>query len=105
MPVTAVIYSHSHVDHWGGVRGILSEEDVKSGKVEIIAPRDFMNHTISENVYAGNAMNRRLFYQYGINLAGQPLRLCRPRPRPEHVHVAPSVSLRRLISSRATSRR
>jgi alkyl sulfatase BDS1-like metallo-beta-lactamase superfamily hydrolase len=42
-PVTAVIYSHSHADHWGGVRGILSDEDVKSGKVEIIAPRDFMN--------------------------------------------------------------
>lgn len=72
LPVTAVIYSHSHVDHWGGVRGILRDEDVKSGKVQIIAPRDFMNYTISENVYAGNAMNRRLFYQYGINLPVSP---------------------------------
>ena len=72
MPVTAVIYSHSHVDHWGGVRGIVDEADVRAGKVEIIAPRDFMHHTISENVYAGNAMNRRLFYQYGILLPASP---------------------------------
>jgi alkyl sulfatase BDS1-like metallo-beta-lactamase superfamily hydrolase len=72
LPVTAVIYSHSHVDHWGGVRGIVDEADVRAGKVEIIAPRDFMDHTISENVYAGNAMNRRLFYQYGILLPASP---------------------------------
>jgi alkyl sulfatase BDS1-like metallo-beta-lactamase superfamily hydrolase len=71
-PITAVIYSHSHVDHWGGVRGVVDEADVRSGKVEIIAPRDFMDHTISENVYAGNAMNRRLFYQYGILLPASP---------------------------------
>ena len=71
-PVSAVIYSHSHTDHWGGVRGILSEEDLASGEIEIIAPRDFMDYTISENVYAGNAMNRRLFYQYGINLPAGP---------------------------------
>ena len=67
-PVSAVIYSHSHADHWGGVRGILSDEDLASGKIEVIAPKDFMEHTISENVYAGNAMSRRLFYQYGLNL-------------------------------------
>lgn len=72
LPVTAVIYSHSHTDHWGGVRGIVDEADVRAGKVEIIAPRDFMRHTISENVYAGNAMNRRLFYQYGILLPASP---------------------------------
>jgi alkyl sulfatase BDS1-like metallo-beta-lactamase superfamily hydrolase len=72
LPVTAVIYSHSHGDHWGGVRGIVSEDDLKSGKVTIIAPRDFMEHTISENVYAGNAMNRRLFYQYGLLLPASP---------------------------------
>ncbi|MCR9087317.1 MAG: MBL fold metallo-hydrolase [Rhodobacteraceae bacterium] len=68
LPITAVIYSHSHGDHWGGVRGIVEEEDVRAGKVEIIAPRAFMEHTISENVFAGNAMNRRLFYQYGLLL-------------------------------------
>ena len=73
LPVSAVIYSHSHGDHWGGVRGLpLREEDVRSGKVEVIAPRDFMSHTISENVYAGNAMNRRLFYQYGLLLPADP---------------------------------
>ena len=68
LPITAVIYSHSHGDHWGGVRGIIDEDDVRAGKVEVIAPRAFMEHTISENVFAGNAMNRRLFYQYGILL-------------------------------------
>ena len=72
LPVTAVIYSHSHGDHWGGVRGVVDEADVRAGKVEIIAPRDFMQHTISENVYAGNAMNRRLFYQYGLLLPASP---------------------------------
>ena len=72
LPVSAVIYSHSHADHWGGVRGILDEADVRSGKVPVIAPRDFMEHTISENVYAGNAMNRRLFYQYGLLLPAAP---------------------------------
>jgi len=72
LPVTAVIYSHSHGDHWGGVRGVLDEADVRSGKIEIIASRDFMEHTISENVYAGNAMNRRLFYQYGLLLPASP---------------------------------
>ncbi len=73
LPVSAVIYSHSHGDHWGGVRGLpLNAEDLRSGKVEVIAPRDFMSHTISENVYAGNAMNRRLFYQYGLLLPASP---------------------------------
>jgi alkyl sulfatase BDS1-like metallo-beta-lactamase superfamily hydrolase len=72
LPVTAVIYSHSHTDHWGGVRGIVDQADVRAGKIEIIAPRNFMEHTISENVYAGNAMNRRLFFQYGILLPASP---------------------------------
>ena len=72
LPVVAVIYSHSHGDHWGGVRGVVDEADVVSGKAEIIAPRDFMAYAISENVYAGNAMNRRLFYQYGVLLPASP---------------------------------
>ncbi len=72
LPVSAVIYSHTHGDHWGGVRGIVKEEDVRSGKISLIAPVDFMEHTISENVYAGNAMNRRLFYQYGLLLPVNP---------------------------------
>jgi alkyl sulfatase BDS1-like metallo-beta-lactamase superfamily hydrolase len=72
LPVSAVIYSHTHGDHWGGVRGILDEADVRSGKVPVIAPVDFMEFTVSENVYAGNAMSRRLFYQYGLLLPAGP---------------------------------
>ena len=72
LPVVAVIYSHSHADHFGGVRGIVDEADVRSGKVSIIAPRDFMAYAISENIYAGNAMTRRLFYQYGVLLPASP---------------------------------
>ena len=72
LPVVAVIYSHSHGDHFGGVRGLVSLEDVATGKVEIIAPRDFMDFAIAENIYAGNAMNRRLFFQYGVLLPPSP---------------------------------
>ncbi|UCP00839.1 MBL fold metallo-hydrolase [Metapseudomonas lalkuanensis] len=62
-PVVAVIYSHSHVDHFGGVRGVVDEADVKTGKVRIYAPDGFMEHAISENVLAGTAMFRRSMYQ------------------------------------------
>ena len=72
LPVVAIIYSHSHVDHFAGVRGLVSPEDVAAGKVEIIAPRDFMKFTISEMVFAGNAMNRRAFFQYGVLLPASP---------------------------------
>ncbi len=72
LPVTAVVYSHNHVDHWGGVKGVVDEADVKSGRVEIIAPVGFMANTIAENVYAGNAMNRRANYQYGLHLPVSP---------------------------------
>ncbi len=71
-PVVAVVYSHSHGDHWGGVRGVVDEEDVKSGKVKIVAPEGFMKHAISEMVHAGNAMNRRMFLQYGVLLPASP---------------------------------
>jgi len=71
-PVTAVVYSHSHADHFGGVRGVVDEKDVISGKVKVIAPIGFMDHAVSENVSAGNAMNRRLFYQYGVLLPRDP---------------------------------
>jgi alkyl sulfatase BDS1-like metallo-beta-lactamase superfamily hydrolase len=71
-PVVAVVYSHSHADHFGGVRGVVEEADVRSGKVKIIAPVGFMDHAVAENVYAGNAMNRRLFYQYGVLLPRSP---------------------------------
>ncbi|MCS4436295.1 alkyl/aryl-sulfatase [Aquiflexum gelatinilyticum] len=71
-PVTAVIYSHTHADHFGGVRGVINEEDVIAGKVKVIAPAGFMDFAVSENVIAGNAMNRRLFYQYGVLLPVSP---------------------------------
>lgn len=71
-PVVAVVYSHSHGDHFGGVRGVVDEADVKSGKVKIIAPVGFMHHAISENVMAGNAMSRRMFFQYGVLLPRSP---------------------------------
>jgi alkyl sulfatase BDS1-like metallo-beta-lactamase superfamily hydrolase len=71
-PVVAVVYSHSHADHYGGVRGVVDEADVKSGKVPVIAPVGFMEHAVAENVYAGNAMSRRLFFQYGALLPRSP---------------------------------
>ena len=64
-PVVAVIYSHTHVDHFGGVRGVIDEADVKAGKVKVFAPAGFMEHVMSENVYAGNAMSRRAQFQFG----------------------------------------
>ena len=64
-PVVTVIYSHSHVDHFGGVRGVVSGEDVAAGKVKIIAPAGFMEEAVGENVIAGNAMSRRGIYQFG----------------------------------------
>ncbi|EGU37870.1 alkyl/aryl-sulfatase [Vibrio scophthalmi] len=67
-PVTAVIYSHSHIDHFGGVRGIVDEADVEAGKVEIVASHGFTEHAVSENVIAGNAMGRRAIYMYGALL-------------------------------------
>ena len=71
-PVMAVIYTHSHVDHWGGVKGIVSDEDVKAGRVRIIAPEGFMKEAISENVMVGNAMARRATYMFGPFLGNGP---------------------------------
>ena len=71
-PVTGVIYSHSHADHFGGVRGVVSQEDVDSGRVPVIAPVGFTGHAISENVYAGVAMARRAGYMYGAALPRGP---------------------------------
>ena len=67
-PVVAVVYSHSHVDHYGGVRGIVDEADVRAGKVQILAPEHFTEHAVSENVIAGNVMSRRAIYMYGALL-------------------------------------
>ena len=64
-PVVAVIYSHSHADHFGGVKGVVEEEAVKSGKVRIIASAGFMDFAVSENILAGNVMTRRASYMFG----------------------------------------
>jgi alkyl sulfatase BDS1-like metallo-beta-lactamase superfamily hydrolase len=68
-PVTAVIFTHTHTDHWGGARGVLDDETLASGKVPIIAPNFFMEHAVSENIIAGPAMLRRAQYQFGPFLA------------------------------------
>ena len=71
-PVVAVIYTHSHVDHFGGVLGVTTQADVDAGKVAIIAPEHFTEHAVQENVYAGTAMGRRAGYMYGAVLARGP---------------------------------
>jgi len=64
-PVVAVIYTHSHIDHYGGIHGVVTEEQLAAGEVRIIGPADFLHHAVSENVMAGNAMARRGSYMYG----------------------------------------
>ncbi len=71
-PVTAVIYSHSHIDHFGGVKGVTTLEAVAGGECAIIAPEGFMEHAVAENVYAGTAMARRAGYMYGAALTKGP---------------------------------
>jgi alkyl sulfatase BDS1-like metallo-beta-lactamase superfamily hydrolase len=71
-PVTAVIYTHSHTDHYGGVRGVVDEGDVRAGAVEVIAPDRFMQEVASENVLAGTAMIRRAQFQFGATLPKGP---------------------------------
>ncbi|MBN3458292.1 MBL fold metallo-hydrolase [Mycobacterium sp. DSM 3803] len=71
-PVVAVIYTHSHADHFGGVLGVTNQADVDAGKVVIIAPEHFTEHAVQENVYAGTAMARRAGYMYGAALARNP---------------------------------
>ncbi len=72
-PVITVIYTHSHVDHFGGVRGVISDDDVAAGRVQVIAPVGFLEAAISENVAAGPAMLRRASYMYGRLLPGDVL--------------------------------
>ncbi len=71
-PVKAMIYTHSHADHFGGVKGIITEEQVAAGEVEVIAPEGFMHHAVAENVFAGTAMMRRAGYMYGAALDRGP---------------------------------
>lgn len=71
-PITAVIYTHSHTDHFGGVLGVISEEDVTSGRCIVVAPEHFMHETVGENVIAGPAMGRRALFQFGPLLPPGP---------------------------------
>lgn len=71
-PVRAVLYTHSHLDHFGGVKGVVSAGDVAEGRVKIIAPAGFLEHAVTENIIAGNAMSRRASYQFGAALAAGP---------------------------------
>ena len=71
-PVVAVLYSHSHIDHYGGVKGVVDEADVAAGRVRVIAPEGFLDAAISENVLAGAIMTRRATYMYGILLPRDP---------------------------------
>lgn len=82
-PVKAVIFTHSHADHLGGVRGVVDGADVASGDVPLIAPDGFMDYAISENVLAGNAMSRRAQYQFGS-----------PLPSNSHGHVSSGLGHR-----------
>ncbi|MFL6177735.1 MAG: alkyl/aryl-sulfatase [Ornithinibacter sp.] len=71
-PVTGVIYTHSHVDHFGGVKGVTTQADVDAGRCVVIAPRGFLAEAVAENVYAGAAMSRRAGYMYGAALPKGP---------------------------------
>jgi alkyl sulfatase BDS1-like metallo-beta-lactamase superfamily hydrolase len=67
-PVTGLVYTHSHIDHFGGAKGIVSAEEVEERGIPVLAPAGFLHHAISENVFAGTAMGRRAAYMYGARL-------------------------------------
>jgi alkyl sulfatase BDS1-like metallo-beta-lactamase superfamily hydrolase len=71
-PVVAVIYTHSHTDHFGGVLGVTTQDDVDAGRCRVIAPEHFLRETMAENVIAGYAMTRRAVYQFGALLPAGP---------------------------------
>ncbi|WP_369797466.1 alkyl/aryl-sulfatase [Nocardia sp. CNY236] len=72
-PVTGLIYTHSHVDHFGGALGVTTTEDVEAGTCPVLAPAGFIEHAVAENIYAGPAMARRAGYMYGAILPRGPL--------------------------------
>ena len=71
-PVTGLLYTHSHVDHFGGARGIVGEEEIAARGIPVIAPAGFLHHAVSENVFAGTAMGRRAGYMFGALLDRGP---------------------------------
>ena len=79
-PVLNVIYSHSHADHFGGVKAVLDAADVAAGRAQVIAPDGFMEHAVAENIIAGNAMSRRAQYLVRRTAAARRKRPGRYRP-------------------------
>ncbi len=71
-PVTGLVYTHSHVDHFGGAKRIVSEEEIEARQIPVLAPKGFLHHAVSENVFAGTAMGRRAGYMYGALLERGP---------------------------------
>jgi alkyl sulfatase BDS1-like metallo-beta-lactamase superfamily hydrolase len=71
-PITGLVYTHSHIDHFGGAKGILTAEEVAAREIPVLAPEGFLHHAVSENVYAGTAMGRRAGYMYGARLERGP---------------------------------
>ncbi len=71
-PVSGLIYTHSHVDHFGGARGVVSAEEIEARQIPVLAPAGFLHHAVSENVFAGTAMGRRAGYMYGALLERGP---------------------------------
>ncbi|GAB2518844.1 alkyl sulfatase dimerization domain-containing protein [Microbulbifer agarilyticus] len=96
VPISTVIYSHTHIDHFGGVKGLIDESDVRSGKVQVIAPYGFMQHVLAENVIAGTAMQRRAHYNFGLTLDTKPdgrERFYRPFAGGSYSLIEPTVEL------------
>ncbi len=79
-PVTGLVYTHSHVDHFGGSKGVTTQAEVDAGRVPVLAPAGFVRHAVAENVYAGTAMGRRAGYMYGAVLPRGPQGPGRRRP-------------------------
>ncbi|HEX5927987.1 MAG TPA: alkyl sulfatase dimerization domain-containing protein [Solirubrobacterales bacterium] len=71
-PVTGLIYTHSHIDHFGGAKGVVSVEEIEQRSIPVLAPAGFLHHAVSENVFAGTAMGRRAAYMYGARLQRGP---------------------------------
>ena len=104
-PVTAVIYSHSHADHFGGVKGVTSDADVAAGRTHVYAPEGFMEHAVAENIIAGNAMSRRAQFQFGPLLAPGPrgqvdAGLGKNLSRGTFSLIAPTDSIARMLDKR-----
>lgn len=99
-PVLAVVYTHSHSDHFAGAAGVVDAADVRAGKVQVIAPKGFVDEVVSEWMIAGNAMGRRAFYQFGYFLprgprgrvgVGMGVDIARGRPS----FIAPTLEIER----------